>query len=130
MVPKNSRSSGVRSSHRHAQQRAEGDQLPGAAGGVLRFAGAQELAGDHGAAGGQRRKDVDDEVVDHIHQRDARDGGFAHAGDHDGVRHAHQRGQGLLNDQRPEQPQQVPVGKQRCVAPRRGGLGLYSFLQW
>src|SRR5699024_5197622 len=40
-----------------AQNGAEGYQLPGAAGGGIGLLGTQILAGDHGTAGGQSRKD-------------------------------------------------------------------------
>ena len=106
--------------HADAEQRAERDQLARAAGGFLRAARAEELAGDDRAAGGERRKDVDDEVVDHINERNARDGGFADAGDHDGVRHADENGERLLDDERPEQADEVAVGKQRRAHSRRG----------
>ena len=98
--------------NRHPQHRAQTDQLPGAAGSLIGLSGAQILAGDHRAAGGQSRKNVEDQVVDHVHQRDARDGSLSHTGDHDGIGHAHQHGQPLFHHQRPEQREQRTVGEQ------------------
>ena len=99
--------------HTHAQQSAEQDQLTRACVGVLLLLCTQILADHHRAAGGQRRKQHDDEVVDHIHQTDTRDGGFAAAGDHHGIGHAHRHGQQLLHQQRPHQPEQVTLAEQR-----------------
>ena len=64
--------------------------------------GSQELAGDNRAAGGQRGKNIQDQVVDHIHQRNTGNGGFAYAGYHHGIGHAHQHVQRLLHHQRPQ----------------------------
>ena len=110
--------------HTHAQQSAEQDQLTRACIGVLLLLCTQILADHHRAAGGQRRKQHDDEVVDHIHQADTRDGGFAAAGNHHGIGHAHRHGQQLLHQQRPHQPEQVTLAEQRGPPAKARGLVL------
>ena len=95
-----------------AQQRAETDELPGAFGGIPLPLGAKVLAGDDRAAGRQCAEQRDNKLVDHIHQRNTGDRGLAHRRDHDGIRHADEDFQRLLDDKRPEQRQQLAVGKQ------------------
>ena len=80
---------------------------------------AQILTDDHRAAGGQRRKDVDDEHIQHIHQRHTRDGRLARVGYHHCVRHAHRYRQKLLHHQRGQQPGQIPPGKPHARFTRR-----------
>ena len=93
--------------HAQAQDAAEQNQLPGALVGALLLPCAQELAHHHGTAGGQRREQHDDQVVDHVHQTDAGNGGLAAAGHHHGIGHAHRHGQELLHQQRPSELQQL-----------------------
>ena len=52
-----------------------------------------------------------DELVDHIHQRNAGDGGLAYRRDHDRIRHAHQHAERLFDNQRPKQREQFVIGK-------------------
>ena len=108
--------------HRHhrAQNGAQQDELARAGVSLFLLPCAQILAHHHRAAGGQRRKQHDDEVVYHIHKADARDGRLAAAGDHHGVGHTHGHGKELLDEQRPRQPQQVFLGKQRLPPVKKG----------
>ena len=109
-------------SHHGTQDSAQQDELARTGICLFLLLRAQILAHHHRAAGGQRREQHDDEVVDHIHQADARDGCLAAAGDHHGVGHAHRHGQELLDEQWPHQPQQVFLGKQRRPPVEPAGL--------
>ena len=72
----------------------------------------------HRAAGGEGGKDLNDECIDVVHQRDAGYGGLAGGGDHDGIRHADSHQQKLLNDQGNDEPQQCVAGKRAgCCGP-------------
>ena len=84
-------------------------QLPCALPSLLLPPRPQKLAGNHGAAGGQGGKQVQNDVVDHVHQGHTGYGGLSHSGDHHPVAHAHQGRQGLLHHQRKNQPDQRPV---------------------
>ena len=108
--------------HRHhrAQNGAQQNELACAGVGLFLLPCAQILAHHHRAAGGQCREQHDDEVVYHIHKADARDGRLAAAGDHHGVGHADGHGKELLDEQRPRQPQQVFLGKQRFPPAKKG----------
>ena len=97
----------------HTGQAAEQQQLTGAFVGIPALFCAQILAYHHRAAGSQRRKQHDDEVIDHIHQTDAGDGRLAAAGHHHGVGHAHRHFQQLLHQQRDGQYQQFLLAEQR-----------------
>ena len=109
-------------SHHGTQDGAQQDELTRTGICLFLLLRAQILAHHHRAAGGQRREQHDDEVVYHIHEADARDGRLAAAGDHHGVGHAHRHGQELLDEQRPHQPQQVFLGKQRRPPVEPAGL--------
>ena len=109
-------------SHHGTQDGAQQDELTRTGICLFLLLRTQILAHHHRAAGGQRREQHDDEVVYHIHEADARDGRLAAAGDHHGVGHAHRHGQELLDEQRPHQPQQVFLGKQRRPPVEPTGL--------
>ena len=94
---------------------AEGDHhqhdLAGGGLGVFGFLVADVLAGDHRAAGGEGGHDLDHQGVEGVHQADARDGGFAHRGDHQGVGQADGDAEGLLRHQGQQQRDQLLPGK-------------------
>ncbi len=99
--------------HRAAEGQHHQHDLAGGGLGVLGFPVADVLAGDHRAAGGQGRHDLDHQGVEGVHQTDARDGGLAHRGDHQGVRQANGDAEGLLCHQGQQQGHQLPAGKDR-----------------
>ena len=88
------------------------NQLAGRFPGLLLILMPQILGGHHRTACGHGGKHVDNQVVDHVHQRHAGRGRLPGAGDHHGVRHAHGDRQDLLHDQGGDQAHQIPVGKQ------------------
>ena len=63
---------------------------------------AEELRRHHRAAGGQCAEQLDHQHVEGVHQAHARNGGFAHRGDHQGVRQTDGDAEGLLCHQRQE----------------------------
>ena len=97
--------------HQNAEAERHGYQLTHRLPGMLLIPRAQSLAGHHRAAGCQCRKQVQHHIIDHIHQRYAGDCRLAYGGNHHAVAHAHKNGKGLLNDQRNDQPYQLPGGK-------------------
>ena len=95
----------------NTQRHCHQHQLSYAALGFFVVPGAQELTGDHAAAGGQGCEQHQNHRVDHIHQGHAGNSRFAHRGDHNTVSHTHQNGQALLNHQRNDQLDQPLIGK-------------------
>ena len=87
-------------------------QLLGGGTGIFPILPAQILRHHHRAAGRQGGKDLDDQRIDVIHQRDAGYGGLACGGDHDGIGHADGHQQKLLDDQRQNEPEQRVTGKE------------------
>ena len=75
--------------HRNRGDSQHAVQLGRAALGALLVAAAHVLAGDHRAAGGQCRQDLDNQNVQAVHQRHAGHSRLAHTGHHQGVSHAH-----------------------------------------
>lgn len=88
------------------------DQLAYALLGILNFSGTQVLTGDHSAAGSQTHKEGQDHRVDHIHQGDTGNSRLTGRRHHHAVCQANKNVEGLLNDQRNDQTEQLPIGKQ------------------
>ena len=99
--------------HQQTEYAAEQKQLARACIGLLLLPRTQKLAYHHCAASGQRRKQHDDEVVDHVHKADTGNGRFAAAGHHHGIGHTHGHFQQLLHQQRAGQQQQFLLCEQR-----------------
>ena len=78
---------GKKSEH-PAQQRAGMNELLGRRTSIFPISPAQILAGHHRAARGQGGEHIDEQHVDGVHSGDSGHRGFAHAGDHHGVRKA------------------------------------------
>ena len=102
--------------------RKNGVQLGGAFGGFFTIAPAKVLAADDRAASCQGGQDLDDQNIQAVHQAHAGHSGFAHAGYHKGIRHAHGYRQKLLRQQRQNQPNQGLAVKNRL---RQGGFGAF-----
>ena len=108
-----------RGPHQQQGQGAHGVQkLLGGSLGVVGVLPPQILGNHHRPAGGEGGKDLNDECIDVVHQRDAGYGGLAGGGDHDGIRHADSHQQKLLNDQGNDEPQQCVAGKEQAAAGR------------
>ena len=101
------------------------EKLTGGGAGIFRVSSAQVLGDHHRAAGGEGGKDLDDELVDVVHQRDAGDGSLTGCGDHDGVHHAHAHEQKLLDDQGNDETGQSLSGEEGCL-PCLDGCGLHE----
>ena len=81
----------------------------------MRFARADILAGNNGAAGRERGKDVDEQHVEHIDERDARHRRLTDIRDLHGVDHTHEHGERLLNDERHNELLQIDIGKRKII---------------
>ena len=79
--------------------------------GIFPVAAPDILRGDDCTAGRERGKDGDQQKVDRIDQRNARNGGLAAGGDHHGIGDANRDGEHLLDDQGNNQIAQTLVGK-------------------
>ena len=116
--------------HRAAEGQHHQHDLAGGGLGVFGLLVANVLAGDHRAAGGQGRHDLDHQGVEGVHQADARDGGLAHRGHHQGVGQADGDAEGLLCHQRQQQGDELLPGEdgpglcslchKRCMLPPAG----------
>ena len=75
------------------------------------FSRAEQLRDHDRAAGCQRRKDVDDEYVEHIDQRYAGNRRFTDRGDHHRVGQTDRDGEHLLDNERKNQLFECSIGK-------------------
>ena len=83
--------------------------LPGDLAGLFLVLLSQIVSGDHGAACGQRGKNIDEQDIHRIHQGNPGNRGFARRGYHDRIRHADRDRQRLFDDQRNDQFLQISV---------------------
>ena len=81
--------------------------------GIFLVLAAQVLAGNDRAAGGQGRQNLNNQNIQAVHQRNAGNSGFAHAGDHQCIGHAHGHAEGLLQQQGPDQGKKRPFSEER-----------------
>ena len=81
--------------------------------GVFGLPVADVLAGDDGAAGGQRAQQLDHQHVEGVHKADARNGGFADGRDHQRIGQTDGHAEGLFGNERQQQRDELLAGKQR-----------------
>ena len=115
---------------RHAQQH---HKLLARVAGVFLLPPADVLPRHHGAAGGHGGENVDHQIADRIHQRYRRNSGLAHGGHHQRIRKPHRDRQQLLQQQRPDQSDELSVCKfnflfRRQLRRLRSHVARYSLL--
>ena len=111
----------VEDPHEHqGDQPGHPDQLPPGFPGPFLFPVAQVLAHDHGAPGGQGHEHQDQQHHDVVDERNAGYRRFPQGSRHQGIGESGQDHQELFDDERQEQPEQIPVGEKEPLAPRRG----------
>ena len=89
--------------HHQAEAGQHKQDLCGGGLGVFGLPVADVLAGDHRAAGGQRRHDLYHQGVEGVHKAHARHRRLAHRRHHEGIGQADGHAQGLLGDERQQQ---------------------------
>lgn len=89
--------------------------------------GADKFGADHGTAGGEGKKDLEDQMIDGVHKGDAGHRFLPQTGDHQDVDHPHQDGEKLLDHQGPEHLQEPFPVKQRLIRePKQGTEGIHE----
>ena len=83
--------------HQTGKQRDK-QQLLGGIVGLVMILGTDELGGYHSASGSQRRKNIDEQTIEHIHQRNAGNRVLSHRGYHYHIRQTHSESQHLFNN--------------------------------